>query len=137
VTPFGLRRRLKDALGLGDAARAASRDEDTVRLDVVLPDGSAHAVRCEPRYTLVMATQTLDTPIATGCPDGQCGGCHVDVLSGGDALVAPTAAEQRLLAEKHPGRADVRLACHAKIAASGAKVRVHSVWTMESTRGEA
>ncbi len=133
MTPFGLRRRLKDALGLGPVA---PRAEDTVQLDVVLPDGSAHTVRCEPRYTLVMATQTLATPIATGCPDGHCGGCQVDVLAGAEALVAPSAAEQRLLAEKHAGRPDVRLACHAKVASSGARIRVHSVWSMESTRGE-
>lgn len=134
MTPFGLRRRLKEALGI---APSGPRDEATVQLDVVLPDGSAHTVRCEPRYTLVMATQTLATPIATGCPDGHCGGCHVDVLAGAEALVAPSAAELRLLGEKHPGRSDARLACHAKVASSGARIRVHSVWSMESTRGEA
>jgi ferredoxin len=135
VTPFGLRNRLKQALGRGAAEpRAAS---DTLEVRFVLPDGKEHAVRCEPRYTLVMASQTIDTPIATGCPDGHCGGCNVDVLEGASALAPATGAEQKLLDEKWASRPGTRLACHAKVVGNGAKLRVHTVWSMDQTRGEA
>ncbi len=137
MTPWGLRAKLKGAVGGLVGGRGGAAAVEQVRVRVVLPSGVESEVRCEPRYTLVMATQTLDTPIATGCPDGTCGGCDVDVLEGGDALLPPSAAEQRLLTEKHAGRSGKRLACHAKVVGDGAKVRVHKVWSMDSTRGEA
>ncbi len=137
MTPWGIRSRVKGlvqgALGKPGSTRVES---EQVRVRMVLPDGSAHDVACEPRYTLVMASQSIETPIATGCPDGQCGGCNVDVLDGADALLPPAAAETKLLSEKHGGRANVRLACHAKVGGSGAVVKVHNVWRMENTRGE-
>jgi ferredoxin len=138
MTPWGLRSRVKGLVqgALGRPGTARGTDADQIRVRLVLPDGAQHEVTCEPRYTLVMASQTLDTPIATGCPDGQCGGCNVDVLEGADALLPPSAAEQKLLTEKHAARANVRLACHAKVVGNGATVKVHNVWRMESTRGE-
>lgn len=130
MTPWGIRNRIKAKLGLGGKEQT---EELEVRL--VMPDGSEHSVRCEPRYTLVMASQTLDTPIATGCPDGACGGCNVDVLEGADKLATPTAAEQKLLDEKWSQRPGTRLACHCRVVGSGAKVRVHSIWSIDQTRG--
>lgn len=129
MTPWGLRSKLKAALGRPPAARA----DETVSLTLVLPGGQEHSVRCEPKYTLVMASQTLDTPIATNCPDGHCGDCAVDVLEGA-GLLPPTPAEARLLEEKKLGDR-VRLACHTKVGGSGAKVKIRQVWTMDSVRG--
>lgn len=137
MTPWGIRSRVKGlvqgALGKPGGTRV---EAEQVRVRMVLPDGSGHDVACEPRYTLVMASQSIETPIATGCPDGQCGGCNVDVLDGADALLPPAAAETKLLGEKHGSRPNVRLACHAKVVGSGAVVKVHNVWRMENTRGE-
>lgn len=130
MTPWGIRNRIKSALGRGNPAGA--RDE-AFTLTMVLPDGSEHAVRAEHRYTLVMASQTLETPIATGCPDGGCGGCGVDVLDG-SGLSEPSENEAKLLLEKaKPGQ---RLACHARVVGSGAKVKVTTVWSLDQTRGE-
>ncbi len=138
MTPWGIRSRVKGLVqgALGKTGGTRTEQDEQVRVRIVLPDGTSHEVACEPRYTLVMASQSIETPIATGCPDGQCGGCNVDVLEGADALLPPAAAETKLLAEKHGSRANVRLACHAKVVGSGAVVKVHSVWSMENTRGE-
>lgn len=133
MTPWGIRNRIKGMLG-GGAGAAKATEQVTVRM--VLPTGAEHEVRCEPRYTLVMASQTLETPIATGCPDGHCGGCNVDVLEGADALAPPTPAERRILDEKWKDKPNTRLACHAKVAGSGAKVKVYNIWTMDTTRGD-
>ena len=129
MTPWGLRARLKGVLGKPTGPPVI----EEVSLIFVLPDGREHPTRCEAKYTLVMASQTLDTPIATGCPDGHCGGCLVDVIEGG-GLLPPSPAEQRVLTEKQIP-ATQRLACHAKVGSDGAKVRVREVWTIESTRG--
>ncbi|MFZ5482569.1 MAG: 2Fe-2S iron-sulfur cluster-binding protein [Myxococcota bacterium] len=131
MTPWGIRNRIKGALGLA----TKPQQEEQVSLRIVLPDGREHEVRCEPRYTLVMASQTLETPLATGCPDGHCGGCNVDVLDGAEHLVPPSPAERKILDEKWAGKPNVRLACHAKVATSGARIKATQIWTMDSTRG--
>lgn len=132
MTPWGIRNRIKGLVGAGGAARTAQ--DESLSLHIVLPTGKEHEVKAEPRYTIVMASQTLETPIATGCPDGGCGGCTVDVLDG-TGLAPPTAAEKKLLDEKWKEKPTFRLACHARITGSGARVKALSVWTMDTTRG--
>lgn len=132
MTPFGLRKRLKGLVGrLAGGADADPR----FLLRITLPNGQEAQVEAEARYTLVMASQSLETPIATGCPDGQCGGCAVDVLV--DAgFSAPTDAERKLLDQKHPGQPNVRLACHARVTGGGGHIRARQVWSMETVKGE-
>ncbi len=128
MTPWGLRNRLKSALGRAPAAAASP----THRLTLVTPEGVAHEVSAEDRYTLVMASQCLEHPIATGCPDGHCGKCAVDVLED-RGLAAPTDAEAKLLKEKaKPGQ---RLACHARIVGSGGRFQIKETWSLESLIG--
>jgi ferredoxin len=131
MTPWGIRKRIKSLVG-GGAGRAA--DDEQLTLAMVLPNGQERTVRAEPRYTLVMASQSLETPIATGCPDGGCGGCTVEVLDPA-GIAQPTAAEQKLLDEKWKEKPNYRLACHARVVGNGGRVKVHSVWSIDSTRG--
>jgi ferredoxin len=133
LTPFGLRKRLREALGTG-AARAS---DHSFEVELVMPDASVRRVRAEPRYTLVMASQTLETPIATACPDGACGLCAVEVQAGADSLAPPTAAERDAW-KRGTGReleAPSRLACHARVVGPGARVRVTKVWKIDDHRG--
>jgi ferredoxin len=129
MTPWGIRSKIKAALGRGGTT---AKNDEQYTLTMVLPDGREQSVNAEKRYTLVMASQSLETPIATGCPDGGCGTCTVDVVDG-RGLAEPTEAERKLLAEKaKPGQ---RLACHARVIGSGAKVKIGAVWSMDQTRG--
>lgn len=130
MTPFGIRKKIKTFLGVPQTGGATP--DPMYKLSFVMPDGKEREVRAEQRYTLVMASQSLETPIATGCPDGHCGNCAVDVISGA-GLAPPTEAEAKILAEKaKPGQ---RLACHARVIGDGAKVKVYSVWSMDNARG--
>lgn len=131
MTPWGIRNRIKSMIG-GGGGRPAT--DEQLAITIVLPTGKEHTVSAEPRYTIVMASQTLETPIATGCPDGGCGGCTVEVFDG-TGLAPPTAAEQKLLDEKWKDKPTYRLACHARIVGTGARVKALSVWTMDTTRG--
>lgn len=131
MTPWGIRSKLKSIVKGGPAAPPV---DESIPLTIVLPDGTESSVRCEARYTLVMASQTLETPIATHCPDGHCGECVVEVLDPA-GLSQPTSAEQRLLDEQKRAP-NYRLACHAKVVGPGARVKVTHVWTMDSVRGE-
>lgn len=132
MSRFHIRRRVKRALG-----RDAPEPEPSYQVALELPDGSVHEVRAEHRYTLVMASQTLETPIATGCPDGGCGTCRVEVLSGMSSLSTPTEAERDSFAlgqERDMGPGE-RLACHARVEGGGVRVKVHKVWTLEEQLG--
>jgi ferredoxin len=134
MSRFRIRERLKARL-LGQPSQAD--EPERVELTLVLPDDSEHRVLTEPHYTLVMASQTLDTPIHAHCPDGHCGKCQVEVLAGMDALRPPTDAETALL-EEHLGPdrdPSVRLACHTRLLGSGARVKVNKVWSLEDATG--
>lgn len=137
MTPFHIRERLKKLAHGLMGSRKVQEDVFTVRF--VLPDGSERTASAERHYTLVMASQVLDTPIATGCPDGRCGLCTVDVLEGAESLQAPSASEKMVLdqvlgADRDPA---VRLACHARVQGPGIRIKVKRVWTMTEARGAA
>ena len=133
MSRFHIRRRLK-----GMISGRSERQEDPVwSVELELPDGRTERVRAEHRYTLVMASQTLDTPIATACPDGGCGLCRVDILSGEGELSEVLDAElegfrQGQGRDPEPGE---RLACHARVEGDGVRVKVHEVWTLEEQLG--
>jgi ferredoxin len=131
VTPFRLRDRIRRAIG-GDKTA-----DERVEVTFLLPDGSRAVGRGETRYTLVMASQTLPTPIAIGCPDGGCGGCGVEVVDGASALAPPSDAEIRSFEQRQnrKPRPEERLACHARVVKSGATVKVARVWTLDEQKG--
>jgi len=130
MTPFGIRSKLRDFFG---RPVTGERPDETVPLTFILPNGTEFPTRSELRYTLVMASQLLETPIATGCPDGHCGGCVVDILDS-TGLAPPTAAETKLLEPK--GEPNTRMACHARVAGPGAKVKIRQVWSLEALKGD-
>ncbi len=130
MTPFGIRKRIKALMGDSPKAQASTHE-----LVFVLPDGSERTVQAEARYTLAMASQFLPSPIATGCPDGQCGQCVVEVL---DARgLAPVSEAERKTMDKWHKTPDPkrRLACHARVDGPGARVRVFQLFDYESVRG--
>ena len=129
MTPWGIRKRIKSMIGGG-----GSTADEQLTLRIVLPNGAEHEVKAEPRYTLVMASQSLETPIATGCPDGGCGTCVVDVLDPA-GIAPPTSAEQTLLDQKWKANPTYRLACHARVVGSGGRIKAMNVWSMDNTRG--
>ncbi len=130
MTPFGIRKRLKSLMGDSGKPDVVTHD-----LVFVLPDGREQKVSTEARYTLAMASQFLPSPIATGCPDGQCGQCVVEVLDG-TGIAAISDSERKVMDKWHktpdPKR---RLACHARVEGSGARVRVFSLFDYASVRG--
>lgn len=150
-SPLKLRRRLKNALGVGGAPSEIIRFPVTY----VLPDGSEQIVQVEEHYSLLMASQSLPTPISTGrraggtCPDGGCALCRVELLD--DSGISPlTDAEQASMealvrGEPHEGRCrepgpailpTSRLACHAKVRGPGARVKVHELFDYDSIKGD-
>ena len=135
MTPFKIRKRIGSYLRQRRREQAGPIEQFDVTF--ILPDGSRHQVQAERHYTLVMASQTLETPIHTGCPDGRCGDCQVVILNGGSSISVPTEAERDVMdatmgKDRDPS---VRLACHARVMGPGLEVRVQKVWRLEDIRG--
>lgn len=150
-TPFGIRNKLKARLGMGRPERNIVRHQVTY----LLPDGTERTLDVEEHYSLLMASEALESPISTGrraggtCPDGGCAMCRVEVLD--DSGLSPlTDAEQESMDalvrgdphegnDRKPGRPlepTSRLACYAKVLGSGARVKVHALFDYDSIRGD-
>jgi len=126
VTPFRIRARLKELLGLEQSP--APERPVVPRFPVVfeLPDGSTYETRAKKEDSLVLASGRGPNPIATGCSDGSCGTCRVVVLEGADMLTEPTDHERRT--KKTAGVPDEeRLACQTLVLGEGVRVRIINV----------
>ena len=151
MSRFGIRKRLRSALGVG------RRRAEIIRYPVtyVLPDGSELTVEAEEYYSLLMASQALPAPIGTGrraggtCPDGRCALCRVEVIepTGLSIMTDSEQASMQALADgkPHEGRdrepgppptPTSRLACYAKIRGPGARVQVLELFDYDSVRGD-
>ena len=121
----------------------------------MLPDGTEQVVVAEERYSLLMASQSLPSPISTGrraggtCPDGYCGLCRVEI-DDPTGLSSMTDIERRALEDhvagtEHEGRPrepgppltpNTRLACHTRIIGDGGRVKVAALVDYDSLRGD-
>lgn len=151
MSVFGIRKRLRAALGMGRPARNIT----TYTLTYVLPDGTERVIEAEERYSVLMASQSLTSPIGTGrraggtCPDGGCAECRVEVLDP-TGLSPITDSEQRSMeaaarGEPHEGRdrrpgppitPRSRLACYAKVVGDGARIQVAELFDYDTLRGD-
>ena len=149
MSRFGLRKKLKGLFG--------QQRREIVRYSItyILPDGTEKTVEAEERYNLLMASQTLPSPIGTGrraggpCVDGGCGSCRVEVLNPAgltpmtegekatlDAYVAGDPHEGREREPGEPYTEFTRLACYTKVVGSGARVQVAELVDFEALQGE-
>ncbi|MFT5587023.1 MAG: ferredoxin [Cognaticolwellia sp.] len=150
MSRFGIRNRLKKAMGLGQGPQIVSHE-----LTYLLPDGTERKVQAEEHYSLLMAADAVGITISTGrraggtCPDGKCGLCRVDVLDA-SGLSEQKDAEQQVIADhiagtEHEGRErepgppanpNTRLGCHTKIRGAGARVQIPVLFDPDSITGE-
>jgi len=151
MSRFGIRKKLKSLVTKDNGPKYK-----TFQVTYILPDGSQQVVNAEERYNLLMASEVLPSPIATGrraggtCPDGYCGLCRVEVINA-TGLTSMTDREKESLdnyvkgtphegREREPGEAyteNTRLACHVKIIGDGGVVQVASLVDFDGLRGDA
>ena len=130
MTPFGIRKKLRKLAG-----RGGPPEVERFPLTIVLPDGTEQQVVAEKHYTLVMASQSLPKPLATGCPDGTCGNCRVEVLDP-SGLSPIKDKEREVIAQWIPDATpNTRLACHARVLGPGAKVRAFNLFDLDAITG--
>ena len=127
LTPFGIRKRIKSALGLGPKEPMPKRPEvPRFAVTFTLPDGSSYEVQAKQGDTLVMASGRGPAPIATGCADSSCGTCQVEVLEGAESLTAADEAEAETKKANAVPEAH-RLGCRAEVTGPGLKVHIVNV----------
>ena len=130
MTPFGIRKKLKSILGLGgsDAASTTPKEQEvpTYKVDFVLPDGSSFTAKAKEGDTLVMSSNRGPSPIATGCADGTCATCRVEVLLCHDNLT-PETEHERVTKKSNNVPGEFRLGCQSGVLGEGIKVKIVNV----------
>ena len=149
MSRFGIRNRLKKMMDGGPSEIVFHT------VDYVLPDGTTRAIKAEHGYDILMASQSLPSPISTGrraggpCPDGGCGLCRIEVPDA-TGLSSMTERERNTLAahvrgdvhegnEREPGPPAnelTRLACYCRINGSGGQVTVLELFDYDSISGD-
>ena len=150
MSRFQIRKRLKGFLG-----GSTKPKYQTYTVTYLLPDGTQQRVEAEEKYNLLMASQSLPSPIGTGrraggtCPDGKCALCRVEIedttglspmgeyeKQSLDDYILGTPHEGR---ERQPGKPSTpktRLACQVRIIGDGGVVRVPALVDFEALRGD-
>lgn len=124
MTPFGIRKKLKSLLGLGgQAAPAEAESRPSFEVQITAPDGSSYTVKGKEGETLVTVSGRGAYPIMTGCAEGDCGTCRVEILAGAGSVSAPADRESRTMqANQVPD--GWRLGCQARLQGPGLHLRV-------------
>ena len=133
MTPFGIRRRLRALFGLDGvpSSKPEGPARSSYQVTFECPDGSEFTTTAKEGDSLVLAAGRGPQPISTGCTDGTCGTCRVDILAGADALTAVEEHETRTKADVGVP-SDQRLGCHAGVLGGGVRVRIINILGLEA-----
>ncbi|MCP4920519.1 MAG: (2Fe-2S)-binding protein [Proteobacteria bacterium] len=129
MTPFRIRERLKELLGLtpSKAARdtaAPSPRREKVTLVLVDGDGNEQTYDGGAEDSPLFISGNMKKPIGSGCNDSTCATCRIEVLEGAENLSPQDDRERNTLKENgHPE--DWRLGCRVSIMQGTVKVRAH------------
>jgi ferredoxin len=134
MTPFGIRKKIKALLGLGGQTTPSAPERPRYTVIFQLPNGEDYRVEAKEGDSLVLASGRGAYPIATGCSDGTCATCRVEVLEGLESLSQADEFENKT---KTSNEVDLslRLGCQAAILGSGVKVRIINVLGEELVEG--
>ena len=131
MTPFGIRKKLKALLFGGSQTPIPPRPEiPRYSVTFELPDGTSFQADAKHEDSLVLASGRGPMPINTGCADGTCGTCQVEVLEGADMLSPADEYEEKTKKENNIP-AERRLGCQTAVLGAGVKVRIINVFGEE------
>ena len=123
MTPFGIRKKLKSLLGGGKSSGSDGSERPAYEVKITAPDGSEYTVQGKQGETLVTVSGRGAYPIMTGCAEGDCGTCRVEVLAGAGSISAEGERE-RGTKETYKVPGSWRLGCQARLEGPGLHVRV-------------
>ena len=126
MTPFKIRKRLKGILGRSKAPTPQPPALPTYGVQFICPDGETYSVTAKEGDSLVLAAGRGPQPINTGCSDGTCGTCRVDVLSGEESLTQADGYENKTKTQVGVPEHQ-RLGCQTGIIGAGVAIRITNV----------
>lgn len=126
MTPFKIRKRLKTLLGMGPSPAPQAPALPTYEVRFECPDGESYTVTAKEGDSLVLAAGRGPQPINTGCSDGTCGTCRVDVIAGEGSLTPADGHEKKTKADVGVPEHQ-RLGCQTGIIGAGVAIRITNV----------
>jgi ferredoxin len=126
MTPFGIRKRLKSLLGMGQDPKPQAPPRPKYSVTFVLPDGSSYESEAKEGDSLVLTSNRGPYPISQGCSDGTCATCRVEVLAGHGALSQADGHEEETKSANGIDQ-ELRLACQTAVLGADLKVRIINV----------
>ena len=126
MTPFGIRKKLKALLGSSKPVVQPVPERPRYTVQFTLRDGGSYEVTAKEGDSLVLASGRGAYPIATGCTDGTCATCQVEILEGVDAVSLPDAHETETK-RANGVEEGLRLGCQTAVLGPGVKARIVNV----------
>lgn len=134
MTPFGIRKKIKSLLGLDAPVAPKAPERPKYSVTFQLPNGEKYSVDAKEGDSLVLASGRGAYPIATGCSDGSCATCRVEVISGAESLSQADAYENTTKSNNNVDLS-LRLGCQAAILGPNVEVRIVNVLGEELAEG--
>jgi len=128
MTPFGIRKKIKSLLGLNSGSSSAPQAPERERFEVTFdcPDGSSYTATAKDGDSLVLTAGRGPQPISTGCTDGTCGTCRIDVLTGAESLTVADSHELKTKADVGVPESQ-RLGCHTGVIGPGVRIHITNI----------
>ena len=127
MSRFGIRKRIKKMLGWNAGPKPPSAPaRPRYPVTFVLPNGSSYEAEAKEGDSLVLVSGRGAYPISTGCSDGTCATCRVEVIEGGDLLTSPDELETNTKRENGVDDS-LRLGCQSAVMGAGVKVKIINV----------
>ncbi len=126
MTPFQIRRRLKSLLGLDAPKTPEPPARPSYEVTFLCPDGDSYTATAKEGDSLVLAAGRGPQPISTGCTDGTCGTCRVDIIAGASSLTEEDGHERKTKADVGVPEHQ-RLGCQTGVIGPGVQVRITNV----------
>ena len=126
MTPFKIRKRLKALMGMGPSETPQPPARPTYDVRFHCPDGESYTVTAKEGDSLVLAAGRGPQPISTGCTDGTCGTCRVDVVGGEGSLTEADGHEKKTKADVGVPEHQ-RLGCHTGVIGAGVEIRITNI----------
>ena len=127
MTPFGIRKRLKQLFGLEPAERSEdARPPARAKVTLVLVDekGEEQTYQGGAGDTPLFISGNMAKPIGSGCNDSSCATCRVEILEGHEN-VSPQGSEELETLAANAYDENLRLACRMEILQGSVKVRAY------------
>ena len=127
MSRFGIRKKIKTLMGWDGSPKPPSAPaRPKYPVTFVLPNGESYVAEAKEGDSLVLTSGRGAYPISTGCSDGTCATCRVEVLEGIDSLTSADEHEKQTISDNEVP-SELRLGCQSAVIGPGVTVKIINV----------